>query len=285
MFVNSWNRRFLMADDGGAAGGAAGGEKPWFDAFDSEVKGYITTRGLDKKTPVEAFNEAYKSHREAEKFVGAPANEMVRLPKDPNAPEWKGVYERLGKPGEAKDYDFSAVKRAGDKALDEALTETLRQAAFDSNSTKDGAARIAAAVVKHLDGVESANAAEVADKLGLEKKALKDNWGANEAANMVVAQAAVKALGVDPTAVAALEKVVGYAKVMEMFRNIGSKIGEDKFVSNQNSGAPGVMTKDQAAAEKAALKSDTAWVGRYLKGGVEERRKMDALERIIVGVA
>lgn len=272
------------AGDAGGAGGA-GGEKPWFEPLDAEVKGYVQTRGLDKKTAAEAFVEAFKAHREAEKFIGAPANEMVRLPKDSNAPEWQGVYERLGKPKEAKDYDFSAIKRVGDKPLDDALADTIRKAAFDANVNKEGAVRVATEVVKYLDGVETAAAATNADKLATEKKSLNDNWGTNAAANMVVAQGAVRALGVDPTAVAALEKVVGYAKVMEMFRNIGSKIGEDRFVNAGGGGNNNVMTKDQAVSEKETLMRDEAWRGRYLKGDVEAGRKMLALNKIITGTA
>ena len=280
--MNIFDRRLFMAD-AGAGAGDAGGEKPWFDALDADTKGYVQNKGLDKKTAVEAFAEAAKFHREAEKFVGAPANEMVRLPKDPNAPEWEGVHQRLGKPKEAKEYDFSTVKRAGDKALDDALADTLRQAAFNGNLSKEAAVRVAADVVKHLDSVESANVALATDKLAAEKTELKKNWGNNEAANLVIAQAAAKALGIDPAGVSALEKVIGYAKVMEMFRTIGTKIGEDRFVNPLGNPNGGIMTRDQATAELSALKADKAWTTRYLNGGVEEKRKMDALQRIIVG--
>lgn len=277
--------RMADAGAGGGDGGAGGGEKPWFDTFDADTKGYIQTRGLDKKTAVEAFGEAYKAHREAEKLIGAPANEIIRLPKDPNAPEWKGVWERLGKPVEAKAYDLSTVKRAGDKPIEDALADTLRNAAFDANLPKDAAARLAANVVKHLDAEAAASAALATDKLNAEKAELKKNWGNNEAANMVVAQGAVKALGIDPQAVAALEKVVGYSKVMEMFRNIGTKIGEDRFVSGGGSGNAGVMTRDQAVSEKSELMRDKDWVKRYTSGGVEENRKMQALNKIITNTA
>ena len=280
---------YRMADagagEGGAGAGAGTGEKPWFEPLDAEAKGYITTRGLDKKTPVEAFAEAFKAHREAEKFIGAPANEMIRLPKEANAPEWDGVWKRLGKPGEAKEYDFTAVKRAGDKPIDDALADTLRQAAFNANLSKEAATRLAGDVIKHLDSNDAATAATAADKLATEKRELEKNWGNNIAANKVVAEAAAKALGVDPSAVSALEKVIGYAKVMEMFRTIGTKIGEDSFIMSPNGGGTdGIMTRDQATAEKNALKADKDWVKRYLNNGVEERRKMEALDRIITGV-
>jgi len=267
-----------------AAADAAAGH--WTAGLDAETKGYAQNRGLDKKTAAEAFFEASKAHREAERLIGAPANEMIRLPKDPNAPEWKDVYKRLGVPGDEKDYDFSTVKRAGDKPLDDALSATLRQASLAGHLTKDGATQVAAQVVKHLDGIESAKAADDAANLLKEKAALKANWGANEAANMVVARAAVTALGIKPETVSALEKVAGYAAVMEMFRNIGSKIGEDRFIQGgPNAPAGGAMTRDQAVSEKEALKKDVAWRNRYLAGGVEEKRKMDSLDRIILGVS
>lgn len=295
MLIRTMPRIFRMAE--GGEGGVSPPPPPaagWFDGFDSETKGYITTRGWDKKKLEEAFLEASKAHREAEKFVGAPADKLLRVPDERttdtpetrtrHAEEWQKIHERLGKPKEAKDYDFASVKRAGDKALDQALTDTLRQAAFDANLNKDGANKVAVALVKHLDSVESASAAENADKLLMEKKALNDNWGANANVNMMVAQGAVKALGVDPQAVAALEKVVGYAKVMEMFRNIGSKIGEDRFVTS-GTGGGNVMTKDQAQAEKSELMKDKAWVSRYTAGGTEEGRKMLSLNKIITGVS
>ena len=45
-----------------------------------------------------------------------------------------------------------------------------------------------------------------------------------------------------------LKKLVGYAQVMEMFRTIGTKIGEDRFIMSPNggTGADGIMTRDQA---------------------------------------
>ena len=258
-------------------------EKPWFDTFDAETKGYLANKGLDKKTAAEAALEISKFHREAEKFVGAPANEIVRLPKEANSPEWEKVYQRLGKPADKKEYDLSTIKRSGDKPVDEALADTIREAAWNTNLSKEAAVRMASDIVKHLDAKESADVAIRADKLTIEKSELKKNWGVNEAANMVVAQGAVRALGIDPTAVAALENQVGYAKVMEMFRHIGTKIGEDRFVSSQNPGGGNIMTVDQAKAEKAEHMRDAAWTKRYLTGGVEEVRKMTALNRIITG--
>ena len=163
----------------------------------------------------------------------------------------------------------------------------MRQEAFDGNLSKEAATRLAQSVAKHLDHVDNTTLAESTAKTDAERTALKANWGNNYAANLVVARAAATALGIPPEAVAAFEKMegVGYAKVMEMFRTIGTKIGEDKYVNSNGGGGGNVMTKDQAVAEKKALMADKAWVDRYLNGGVEEKKKMTALESIIVGIS
>lgn len=264
---------------------ATGGtDQTWWNGFDDETKGYVQTKGLATKPISEAFAQVSKFHREAERMIGAPANELLRLPKDPASPEWDGVYKRLGALGKPEDYKFEGIKQSGDKPLNEGLAATLRKAAHGAHLSSDAANVIAKEIVTHLDGIESSKLADETARLGQEKKLLKDNWGNNEAANMVVARAAANALGVAPEAVTALEKVVGYSKVMEMFRTIGTKIGEDRFVlSGGNGGNGNVMTKEGAVAEREALKSDSAWVTRYNKGGLEERRQMEALNHIISG--
>lgn len=257
----------------------------YWSGYDAETQGYLQNKGLTTKPIGEALVAVTKFHREAEKMIGAPANELVRLPKDANAPEWAQVYKRLGALDKPDDYKFDTLKHSGDKPLNENLVTTLRKAAHSAHLSNDAAVSMAKEVVTHLDAIESARIADETFKLQQEKIVLKNNWGANEAANMVTARAAATALGVSPEAVAALEKTVGYSKVMEMFRLIGSKIGEDRFVQSSGGAAGNVMTKEQAVAEKAALKADEAWVKRYLGGGVEERRKIDALDRIIVGIS
>lgn len=269
-------------------------EQAYWSGFDDETKGYLQNKGLTTKPIGEALVAVSKFHREAEKMIGAPANEMVRLPKDANSPDWKQVWNRLGVPNDPKDYDLSTLKRAGDKPVDEALADTLRKAFVAGNVTKDKAIQTAQEFAKYLDGIESARIADQTAKLDEEKKLLKDNWGAHAPANTVIAQGAAstlfQALGMQPDAVkAALENMgnaIGYSKVMDLFRLIGTKIGEDRFVlSAGGNSTSGVMTKEQAIAEKASLKNDEAWVKRYLKGGQEELRKMGALDRIISGVA
>lgn len=258
---------------------------PWFTGVDPETSGYLTNRGWDKLDAKDVALKAITAHREAEKLIGVPSNRVVRLPENPaDSAAMADVFKKLGMPNEAKDYDLSNVKRAGDKPLDAPLENAIRAALHNGRVTKDNATAVAKEIVKHLD--TAAGEADVArsTKLNEEKETLAKSWGTNAVANQLIAQNAAKALGVEPEAVAALEGVVGYSKVMEMFRLIGTKIGEDKFLGGGNPhGGPSIATREQAQARLQELKADTEWSKAYLNGDAVKGREMADLMKLIHG--
>lgn len=259
---------------------------PWYQGVpgvDQEMVGHWTTKGWLAKDPKEIVVEATKAWKEAERFVGAPAAELVRIPKDgADETAWNKVWQRLGKPADAKEYDFSAVKYSDGTAPDESFIEAMRGAAFRLHIPKNAAAEFTREVVKYLDSADTSERTEASAKLATEKTELAKNWGANMEANLFVAKRAAQALGVDPATVTALESTLGYAKVMEMFRNIGTKIGEDRFITGAGNTTSGVMTREQAIARKADLMKDQLWVQKYMKRDAEAMREMTALNTLIV---
>jgi hypothetical protein len=283
-----------MADDAAAAAAAAAASaaaaaatKPWFQTvpgIDETTIGHLTNQGWDKKSAGEAAVAAVKAWKEAEKFVGAPATQLLRVPKDAgDEAGWNTVWSRLGKPADAKEYNFADIKFSDGTPLEENFATMMRDTAFRLHLPKDAAAEVTRAFAKYLDAAETSENTEKQAKLVEQKAALKKNWGPNEAANMFVAQRAAAALNIAPETVSALEGVVGYDKIMEMFRQIGSKIGEDKFITSTQGGGGGAMTLEQAVARRAELMADQAWTKSYLAGDAAKKREMMALNIIITG--
>jgi hypothetical protein len=263
------------------------------EGIDADTIGHIQTKGWDKKPANEVAIEAIRSHRAAELKLGVPADQILRLPKDmTDATAMKPIWQRLGAPAEAKDYDFSAVEKKGaDGSVANAkFIDAMRQTAAELNLPKDAAARIAQSVAKYQDEMEVSGKTEIEAKLAEEKTALAQNWGNKFEANKFIAtQAANKlavAMGKKPeeiaSAVSALEGQVGYKAVMEMFLAIGQKMGEDKYVDSGNSNS-GVMTREQAVARLNTLKGDENWAARLLKGDTEARKELAALTTLISG--
>jgi hypothetical protein len=260
---------------------------PWFagkEGVDAETVGYFTTRGWDKDPSVAAI-EASKAHRAAEKFIGVPTSELVRVPKEANDARWPEIWQRLGMPKDAAGYDLSNVKGTDDKPLNGAMLDQVRKLAHSLNLPADRAPLLAQELVKLNVEHSAGDDAQRAVKLDEERAALKTNWGNHFEANKFIARNAALKLGVTPVEVDALEQVIGYAKVMEMLRNIGVRMGEDKFVRNDAKPGGGVFSREEAASRLAELKADRDWVKRYSSGGAAEKREMDGLLRIISGVS
>lgn len=277
-----WSRAAFDGEDGGGSAPPA----PWYQGkADAEVVGYLQNKGLADKTPADVALAAINFHREAERLIGAPANQIVRLPSDPNdAAGWSKVWQRLGAPAEAKDYDFSGIKRMGDQPLDSAFENDMRSVLHGAGVPKSVASAVLSGLVKHLDGVEQARVTEQTAKLGEERRGLEKSWGQNFAVNKAMAAAAAKNLGLSPEVVDALEKSTGYKATMEALLNLAIKTGEARHIGGDpNNPGNGTLSVEQAIARKAELMRDREWSKSYLAGDTAKVREMTDLNRIITG--
>jgi hypothetical protein len=277
-------------DAAAAAAAAVAAPGPaWFAGkVDKEITDSWTAKGYDINDPVKVATELTKAYKNAEGLLGRPKDQLIYVPtdftKEPDAV--KAAFQRLGAPVDAKDYDFPALKDKDGKVTNMALENALRAVSGEALLTKDAASKVAAAVVKTQADAATAQKAEEAAALTTERATLAKNWGVTperlqEAPNMVVAKAAAAALKITPEILNALEKSAGYAKTMEMFREIGARMGEDKFIKTEVDGKTQIASKEAAQARLAELKRDTAWVARLNNGDTAANRELTDLNTII----
>jgi len=246
---------------------------PWYTGkADAEAIGYFQSRGWDKD-PVHAALEAGKAHREAAKHIGVPPEQLLRLPKPEDSDGWEKAWQRLGKPDDPKKYDFSSVKRADGSALPDGMVESLRTTSAALNLPMTKAPELAKSIMAILNSADTLATAEKQVMLAKEKDTLRDNWKTGFEQNMLIAKRAAATLGMSPEQVQAIENAAGYATTMNLLRQLGTIIGEDKFITNDK-GGPSAMTKEMAVAKIAELKADEAWRTRYLAGGTAEQKQM-----------
>lgn len=282
--MNYGRPRFHFDENASGAGGAAGAAaaaaaaKPWHDGVADDVKGFWQNKGLPLDDPKAFGTKLTELYRSAEKFIGVPPDQVVKIPKADAAPEdIRAYYERLGAPKEAKDYDVSAVK-------DATIAEALRATMHERGVPKDAAAAIAASVAKSLESRATTESTVNAQKLADQKAALRANWGDKYDYNHLQAMEGARRLGIAPEAVQAMEGQIGYDKVMESMRKIGANTREDTFVERGAGGPAGdITTREGAVSRKAELMADVAWADRYLKGGAAEAREMTRLNTLIDG--
>ncbi len=269
-----------------AAQTAQAAEKPWYDGSEPEFIGTLQTRGLDKKTAVDAAKEFYKAHVEAQKWIGKTTgttpDRLVIIPKDASDEAgWQALRDKLGVPRDAKEYDFKDVKYGDGKDIDENFREFLRETAGSAKLSKDQAADIARRFVSYIDREAQAEDAAEADMQRAQQEALRKSWGQNYESNKFVAAQAAMKFGLSADMLDALQKVAGYGKVMEGLRAIGQAIGEARYVNGDTSSADGIMTREQAAAKLAEYKRDPLWGKKVLSGDVKATQEFNRLTELM----
>lgn len=277
-----------MADDAAPTGTPAPGTPPpapWYQGVvDADVLGGWQNKGYDLSDPIKVAVEAGKAARELERMVGVPRDQLLRLPTNANDPAaWRPVYERLGAPKEAKDYDFASVKYNDGSELEPALIDGLRQAFHARGVSKDAALDITKAVVKVAESENAATATEVETRRNSEMARLDALWGQKKNENMLTAMNGARRAGFTPEQVKKMEEAVGIDVVGEFFRKLGASTTEDTFVEgSKGTGSP--ATAEAAKSRLADLKSDAEWTKRYLAGSAKEVREFKNLMAQITGV-
>jgi hypothetical protein len=256
---------------------------PWYEGkLDADTIGHVQHKGWDKDL-ITAAIEASKAHRLAEKALGGPSEQLIRLPKDAkDEVGWNSVWNRLGKPADPKGYDFSVVKLADGTAIDASFADAIRKTAFENHIPKDAATAFARAVIKHAEATDATEALDAKTKWDAGVARIKENWGPNFNANTLQAMEGARKLGISQELYDTMAKAAGVDVVAELFRKIGSGISEHKFVEGNQGGLP--VTVESARAERAALMTDKEWMTRYRKGGTAEKIHMHNLNQIISGV-
>lgn len=257
-----------------AAGGATtGAQANWYDSFqNAELKGYIANKQF--KSP-EVLAEAYKNF---EGLRGVSQDRILTLPEKADAPEWAGIYNRLGRPEKADGYKIPVPE--GDKG------EFAKQAAIwfhEAGLTQRQAEMVAKKWNEHAAASQKVDTDAIAQKHAEEVATLQREWGAAHKQNVELGQLAARKFGFTEEKMAAIEKILGYSGTMKMFHEIGAGLGEHAFQgSGQGGGAggfKGIPTPDQAKAKIAELRADNDFVSRYVAGDHLAREEMERLHK------
>ena len=251
---------------------------PWHAGFDADTLAYVQAKKLDGMPNInEAFAHVAKFHRDAEAYIGIPADQRIRTP-NPNDPaSVKAFWNKFGTPENAEGYDLSGVKSAAGQDIDPGLATALRNTLYEHNIPASAAPKVAEAFVKHMDATEAAQMTATEGQLAAQQAALKLLWGPNYDANINLADQAAKRIGLDVQGAALLAEKVGADKVLEVLRKIGANTSEDSFVAgNPMQGATPPMTVVEARETLTVLQGDREFGKRLIDGDLAAKKQWDA---------
>ena len=233
---------------GGGAGGAGGGDKPFYSdwGLDDTHRDFVVGKGF--KSPADLAKSAALADKLVRDRNVVPAPDMAKIG------EWEG-WEKLGWSKDLGHYKLPDAKVPDglqyDKAMEGRLVEAMHAAKLPPHQ--------AAAVRDGLIGIlkaetDARDARGRAESEGLQT-ALKQEWGAEFQAKSDVAARAARALGLDLSTSAQLEKFTGAPGMLKLFAKIGETMGED-VLRGGSARAESAMSSDAASAEQRRLAAD-----------------------------
>lgn len=274
-----------------AAGGAAATGTPGAAAtgmnqpapFDWATAGGVTGEDL---TYVQAKgfkgpNDLLASYKGAEKLIGVPADQVIKLPQSTGGVEItqqqmnEAVYDRLGRPKTAADYKLP-VPEGVDVKFAENVSGWMHEVGLNTKQ----ATTLAGKWNEYMAGVAKAQTEATTARAATDNQALKVEWGNKYDSNVALVDRAAAAFGMDQKQVTALRDAMGPAAAMKFLLNIGSKLGhDDNFVpAGDNQGFTG-MSPEQAMTEIATLRKDKGFQEKFTKGDAEAKAKWTKLHQ------
>jgi hypothetical protein len=257
----------------------------WYDGAPADVLTYWQNKGLDTANPRDFALQLTNQARNHERYIGVPAEQLLRLPQ-PTTPEAdrRAFYDKLGVPTQAKDYDFTEVPIPEGVNVDGAYLDGMRQSFHKNNISKDAAAGLLSDLYA-LEGQQRAQR-EAADVVRLQQARgqLEREWGTNLEANKALATIGQKKLGINNEEFEGLCYVWGEYKALDVLRMIGaSAVTEDDFKEGTHAtGAPTTVSGAQAEIDR--MRTDQAFVARWMAGQKDAVDYMKYLHQIATGV-
>lgn len=254
----------------------------WHDSFDADTKGWLQNRGYDKLDEKAALNESIKGFRNVEKLIGAPAEQILKLPgKDAKPEEYGVIYDKLGRPADPSKYDlkFGTDTRPVDPAFDGFAKGLFHKVGLSQSQ----AAEVAKEFTAYTDKVVNDKVSGYKADLQKQEVELKTEWGGGYDQQVGVAKQFIHAAGIKGEQIDQLEQVMGFAGVMKFFNQLGSKIGESKYVDNNESGGFGGLSKEAAATKIGQLRNDVEFAKKLGANDAATKAEWDRLHVIAYG--
>lgn len=260
----------------------------WFEGLDAEHQVELEAKGWKAPLTPEIAAALAQAHRAATKLIGAPADQVLRLPKDATDPTYQSVYERIAAmamPG-ADGYKFDGIAFKDGAPLSADDTKFVSDLAAKFKLPAPVARGIASELAARADAFEASDVER--NNLGRQANdtALTSAWGSEASQKKFAASQAADALaalglkvpdgaGMDPQA---------YVAHMTGLVALAGQLNEAAIVRGGRTPADPTtgMTSQTARARFDELKQSQEWVSKALTPGTAEATLFAQLQAAMV---
>ena len=252
-------------------GNSSDSGKAWYESFSKpEIKSYVQKKGFES---AETLADSYLN---LEKLAGGDRKNLVKLPDDLGSAEMSPIWERLGRPKEAKEYTFNLPEDLKpyipethmEKAKELSLKHNIPRRQIEG-FMKDFLELRSGEIKAQLEGLQA--------KQGEDSKALEKSWGQAHKENLNIVSNTAKRLGLSDQDWQGLQSTLGVKRAHDLMYEIGKGSKESNFVNNGKGASNQTVTADDAKVEIKQLIQDSDFARRLSSGDIEAKKRWDRL--------
>lgn len=267
----------------GTPAGTGAPAAAWYQADDykAAIPAEAQEWAAKYKSPVEAIVGGWN----AAKFVGVPADRIVKLPEKADDPAWGDVRARVGWKAPEKPEDYGIAVPDG---YPPEYAQKIAATAHKLGVPKDTLLALAAENETYVQAAMKAQDEQLRTRLGAADEAMKQAFGGKHAEVSELTARALQKAGLSPEVVNALEQAAalegdgsGVVALRKLFSAFAEKTREASF--HDGGTASGGMTAEQAVAAKAQKMGDPEWAKKATQRGSPERLELMRLNAAITG--
>lgn len=239
----------------------------WYDGLNIEEEniGMIQTKGWQDA------NSIIKSYRELEKFTGRDKNDFIEIPKGEDA-DWSSVYERLGRPNKAEDYELQ------DTDFAKAAKEILFKEGITNKQAKALESWLDDYVKVQQQAEEEKRSADMDARNKASIESLKKAWGSEFDKNMALSKNVAQDLNITDEELDQVESVLGAERFAKMLLGLSKPSDSNQPLTGYKTG--GQETKEMAKLRIEELESDAEFMKKFSAGdekAVQELLRLAAI--------
>ena len=201
----------------------------------------------------DSVDKLAKSYVNAVKMIGGNPENLISLPQEGES--WDEIYNKLGRPEQANDYDFGED--------DEGVLDDFKEFAHQNNLTQDQADNLLG-LFSELEEEEAKNEEQAMEDLKVETTiGLQRDWGKNYDGNLDYARRAYAQFGTpELTEIMDNTGFGNHPEVIKAFSKVGQLLGEEALAVGTGLGR-NQMSPQSAQEEIQALYSDKEFSKAY----------------------
>ena len=201
----------------------------------------------------DSVDKLAKSYVNAVKMIGGNPENLISLPQEGES--WDEIYNKLGRPEQANDYDFGED--------DEGVLDDFKEFAHHNNLTQDQADNLLG-LFSDLQEEDAKNEEQAMEDLKVETTiGLQRDWGKNYDGNLDYARRAYAQFGTpELTEIMDNTGFGNHPEVIKAFSKVGQLLGEEALAVGTGLGR-NQMSPQSAQEEIQALYSDKEFSKAY----------------------